>query len=777
MTRGRLDRAGIAAIESRLDPIYESQNLAEDAWFNIGEDGVTFVDVVDPLTVAESLSENYLRALNEALAFTTPGANKTKKDQDRVEVESRMYQLGRMMLDTLLGGDGLSDPLMLESSLAGGVAGLKKYVTDYENKVSSLMARRSIAARELRTFLESEIMDSSRRWYLSTSVARKSIGHFWTATSFTCLQRLSETPEGRNFLRDLVANADEGLLAFLYPPTPGSRGEQLYGEIFPITRKLATASLIAFAETAPAMILYGKDDILMVERVRVTLENMFLRTTVVAVERAPRGAVTRLFVKTNHTVSLHIEIDYKRTKADYEEWVENGKPHWPEGTNQAKWSEIFGRLFIGIELVNLVTTFNNSVKKYGQQGGTDEERQKRRAIASMEAIGACLDLAVAAEDPLHAAGKYVDSVLHTVKNRGQNAAELAVHGAAEAEHEVAGIFSKLTKPAMFKALGAISAVIDTVCYYREGNEALEKHETGLAVGKYTVAAGSGLIAVASVFNAAGYLATAGSAAVGLTAAASVLLLAGVIIVVIGFIIVACFTTTPWQRFADHSSLGRHPAKAGHDSWSGGDFSAWTPDRKGLDRQMQVLTSMLCGFTVAGDHWDAQTIFVTFGAVPPGAKMSVEYTISYANGLTHTPHYEIDLDTGHVEPGDAPVKTVKRSQDGDHRVESLHLRATRPAAAKMTRITNAKAEIVMRYGGHATSPTAEAASGTIPVSGKMTYRLAEDGVFYTNEYQSLDVGAESEAEGSQAGEHRAGQEEGRPKGGGELQEAESAGTSE
>src|SRR5262249_21874872 len=149
-----------------------------------------------------------------------------------------------------------------------------------------------------------------------------------------------------------------------------------------------------------------------------------------------------------------------------------------------------------------------------------------------------------------------------------------------------------------------------------------------------------LIAMGSVANAVGYLAES----ITITAAASSLLLVGVLVVVVGTILVATLSTSSWQKFARHSSFGDEPALSGHELWSAGDFSAWSATREGYERQIRVLTTMLCGYKVYGIGFSAQTIAVRFGAIPPGAQLEARFDIKYANGIRYHPSYTIDLQT-------------------------------------------------------------------------------------------------------------------------------------
>ena len=218
---------------------------------------------------------------------------------------------------------------------------------------------------------------------------------------------------------------------------------------------------------------------------------------------------------------------------------------------------------------------------------TASEEDKRKALIG--AGGALLDLASACEDPIRAYAKSFDAQ-RAANHAFEHGAEAAAEGGAEAE--AVGVLGKITAPWVFKAFGVVSAAIDTYyAFFVEAPEADKAGDHAMARAKRTVGAGSLTILVASVANAAGYLAEATL----LTAAASALLVAGVIIVAIGWAMTVYFSRTIWQKFVSHSSFGTEHGQSGKENWSGGDFTKWTDNAAGFDLQIQVLTAMMCAF--------------------------------------------------------------------------------------------------------------------------------------------------------------------------------------
>ena len=134
----------------------------------------------------------------------------------------------------------------------------------------------------------------------------------------------------------------------------------------------------------------------------------------------------------------------------------------------------------------------------------------------------------------------------------------------------------------------------------------------------------------------------------MTAAGSVLLVAGIVIVLVGFVLVTAFSTSPWQKFVRHTCFGDEPGKPGFESWSGGDFSEWTETKEGLAKQLQVLTAMLCAFKVSGTFKmsghgaDAESVGITFGAIPPKSKLELKFEIEYEGGTSYKPFYVVDI---------------------------------------------------------------------------------------------------------------------------------------
>jgi colicin import membrane protein len=731
-TRGRMGKDAIWDMENFLHPVYSPVDLADPDSFQAGPNAQVFIPVIDILSIAEGLSKAYKVALNVAINKVV--AHDKNPDKAKVEVQSRKYQLAKMINDSFLASEGgTGDPAGIRDSLAGGGATLTSFISDYESAIHKVVWNSRNAAALLVDLLNSPMYGKAYYYYLGEDAWANTIGHYYLDATFRSLDRLSETPEGRKLEREIVENDRSGLMSYLFFPyddTDDDTADALMEQFnarFPIMRKAATAAVIGLGELAPALVLQKKLSSANQRKIASTISVFLSHTEVTVVMSTSRGEVAQV-LRLEQT-SLRIEVNYKQAKVDIEEWIEQGKPHWPEESKWASASELAGKLFVCVELVNFFNNFH-------------ELQEDPSAKTGFEMLGAGLDLACALEDPIRAWAKRADARRAAIKearaaaaDAGKPAADAAADaggaaadagGAAAdvgavggAEAEAVGIFGKMTAPAVFKALGAASAGIDMVVYYLEAREAKERGDTGVATGNAVVASGSALILTSSLVNGAGYLMEAAT----LTAAASAFLVIGVVVLVVGYVLLAWFSTSSWQKFARHCSFGIEPAKPGKEVWSGGDFDQWTETSEGLERQMNVLTAMMCAFNISGGTTsgrgsDAESIMVTFGNLPPHSTLVVRFQIDYESGMRHVPEYEIDLETLHITcKHNASVADFQPySQDG--RIHSVLLSSDRPAAARGTKVLKSKVYLTVLYAGK---------SGKIPPRGECKYKLYDESI--------------------------------------------------
>jgi len=722
--RGRASRAAIMDMEDRLHPVYERMNLADDFYFKLDDTRTAFLPIIDPLTLGEQLNVAYQKALNAAISYTVPFED--NPDKDAVELRARKYQLGKMIKDSLFAPHGgHHDPLGLADHLAGNGGAMLHWLDQHESKLRRLDGQRHYRADQLVRLLNSRIWLDAHGWYLGMKDAAHEVGHCWLDATFCSIDRLSEVPIGRKLIAELVKDMDRGgVLSYLFAP-PEERPDlaKHYEEVFPIMRKAATAAVIGFIETAPAVAVYLQTRKAN-QRIERTLVKLFAHIEV----KVGHDLLSGLIV-TRTKIELGAELvrisDYKKVKLDLEHWLEDGKPHWPERTRKASAAELIGRLFMGIEMLNFCNAVN---KLFGTLGGQPSEPAEK-AKASVELFGASLDLVVAAEDPIRAYARELDRMF-------AKAPEHAAGAASAAEHEAAGLFGKITKPAMFKFLGAASAAIDTVIYWREANEDLHKGDVSMSRAHRLVSLGSGAIFIASFANLAGYA----TEIAALTAAASIMLVVGVALVAGGFILVAYFSKSSWQKFARHCIFGIEPAAKGEEAWSGGDFAEWRPTVEGIEKQIRVLTSMLCSFKVSGAGLDDHTIFVDLNAVPPNGELELEFSFVYANGQHRKPMYVVDLESGHNKPeGDARFPAdVFLTRNGEGAPKRVRVRSEGPPTPSA--VKEAHCAVRLRYApGKGGKPD----GGLIPIARPCEYLIRDRswGMGHMEEIDSLSVGPE------------------------------------
>ncbi|HET6150358.1 MAG TPA: hypothetical protein VFH68_22655, partial [Polyangia bacterium] len=348
--RGRASRAAILDMEDRLHPVYERVNLADDFYFKLDDTHNAFLPIIDPLTLGEQLNVAYQKALNAAIAYSVPFEE--NPDKAAVELRARKYQLAKMIKDSLFAPDGgHHDPLGLGEHLAGAGRSMLNWMDEHDSKLRRLDGQRHYRADQLVRLLNSRIWLDAHSWYLGMKEAANEVGHCWLDATFCSIDRLSEVPIGRKLIAQLIKDMDRGVLSYLFaPPEEHSELEELYKERFPIMRKAATAAVIGFIETAPALAVYGKTKQAN-KRIERTLVKFFAHIEV----KVGQDLLSGLIV-TKTKIELGAElvrvVDFKKVKVDLEKWIEDGKPHWPERTRNASAAELVGRLFMGVELLN-----------------------------------------------------------------------------------------------------------------------------------------------------------------------------------------------------------------------------------------------------------------------------------------------------------------------------------------------------------------------------------------------------------------------------------------
>ena len=766
--RGRFSAGAILDMESGLHPTYHPMYLGDPQYFKQGDDKAWYLSVVDALTFAEQLGEAFKGACIEYTNYTTPN-DQNKGEKSTVEERNARYQLARMIKDTLLAPDGdtVTDPLHIREGMQNNGQVLLDEVKDSDSTLRTKSEARRNAAIQLVRYYKSGLWKAAHRWHLGPQANEAEIGQYWIDTFGRSLDRLGEVPEGRKFEKELLdaemsGNQEMKWVQYLFHPEEAAGPDALerWRQIYPIGRKAATGVVLGICEMAPALIVHGKVQAAnkrIVATLKAFLEHVPIRVDFAAI--GPGGFVQGVLQYQQPVV--RIEVEWKAAKPDVEKWLHEGKGVWPQHAKLAEPAELISRLLIGVETINFFNKLSEMVDILNHQPPNPLKKHN----AKLEAAAALLDLVVACEEPLlHYAHQFAHGAGHGASH-GAHAAEAAGH-ASEAEGAAAIAAGKkeaksllgeaLSGPVVFKAIGVASAAIDAWVYYHEAGEAAAKGQSGVAMGDYLIAGGSALMAVASVVNAAGYIATAGAAATDgalatgafLGAAGATLLVVGVVIAAVGFLVVALMTKDAWRIFIEHTLWGNTPAEAGFDTWSGGNFSEWTQDKNGYERQIQVLTAMLCSYRVHANGQNAEAITITFGSLPPGAVLEIAFSFDYADGTKRRFGYTIEVETRNVTDvrGDAahfvatgPLLPGMHPFWSGERLSGLEVVAPRMVKYG-TRMRDASCTVVLRYARN--SPNAPVMKGTIPTTKQCAYKILEDsGGVHTDELNSLEIGEE------------------------------------
>ena len=231
----------------------------------------------------------------------------------------------------------------------------------------------------------------------------------------------------------------------------------------------------------------------------------------------------------------------------------------------------------------------------------------------------------------------------------------------------------------------------------------------------------------------------------LSAATLGLVVIGIAAVAIGYIVVACFTTTAWQSFAAHSEFGSDRGE-GKTTWSGSEFSEWHNGAEGLGLQIKALTAMLCGFAMNGEGGagGGSSVRIAFGGLPLNAKLQIQFELTFDNKSSAKVGYLIDLV---AKPtvlqhwgGEDPECRQLAPTSEKGRLTTLIVAPMWPAGL---RVVTSQCSAVIHYAPPLAEGEEGAATGTIPVHGHFNYKVIESGalgIAHTNVLESIDAQA-------------------------------------
>ena len=723
-TRGRLCRDAVRDIESRLTgprkawrmpSIYRPINLGDSLQKHAK--GKPFAPVIDPLTLAENLGRSYRRALNWAINLAVPHKNNPKREEMATDVLK--YQLGAMMRDNLL-RDG-NDPQQIKPHLVNNGDLMLHFLDKREAALSMARQQGRLQAAALVLFFKSDIWSVARGWYHGpikcgpTTTAAKTIGHMFLASCADAHRRLEETGIGQRYLKKVVHEDDGPRAWFFEPPPKKEKSEEEEnddeGTWHQIRRKSATAAIVGIAEFGPALKVARNvhhADAMM----RRTLKKLFPLNTMEELFDHERKRLVEQLLKLSPEGSL-VKANYDKVHQDLTHLIKDNKAHWPHGTKLATASELLSKALGAIEIYNLAEKMQRAMEELAKQ---DAARRVSTFDVSMRITLAGLDVLVAAEEPISEYG------LHMAKGT-----------------RVEKIVGKVLKPTAFKILGSVSSFIETYVAWVEAQEAAERGERGVAAGYFTVAGGATLAGIGFFM---GFLLTPASAVV-LTAASLALVVVGIAAVTVGYLVVACFTTTAWQSFAAHSAFGADRSD-GKTAWSGSEFSEWQKGTEGLGLQITALTAMLCGFSMTGEGsaGGGSSVRIAFGGLPLNAKLQIQFELTFDNGDSAKVGYLIDLVAKPTVlrhwggAGPECRRLVPTSEKG--RLTTLIVAPMWPAGLN---VVTSQCSAVIQYAPPSAEGEEGAATGTIPVHGHFNYKVIESGalgIAHTNVLESIDA---------------------------------------
>jgi hypothetical protein len=670
--------------------------------------------VIDPLTLAESLSLEYQQALDYARAYWIPieqDPNKpTNEEAEKHRLKLARYQLAKMVEQSLVPP---GNPLDVARFLQGNGKDhpgtkLHDFISEVEIEADVRVSRARAKVRTLIAFLKTPLWQEVMGWYLGRdcepkSMAAKTIGElFWEAQARTQV-RMIETREGQDYLQERLKDPNGPRVWFFAPDDDADEAaKEKWHARAPIIRRSMMASTLIWVELAPAIIVYR-----MVKHPKGVIERTF-KFFFVAMEEAHVTEYGQVWSRLGFAARVPIEkVSYKEAYEAIDKWREEKRPAWLKKTRARRVANAAANVFIGVEALNLALQLNDLVDAC-KTPGPDQAMKKRIAVARV--VAGALDLVAASEEPIH---------------------EFAHGLAAKAGQKgAAAVVAKLTVPAMFKLVGFAGAVVDIYVHILEAREAKEHGQTQLATAHRVAEAGVGIAALGSALAGVGFK---GSFAF-LTAASLTLLVIGVVIMAVGYWLIKVWKRTEWQMFAEHCIFGLDNPFSndqgkylndGKTRWSGGEFHEWNAEEEGVALQVKVLTTMMCGFTIVGRAAEGgSSVRVGFGAIPPNGKLQIQFALKYEDGTKADRGYLIDLEKRAVVGTWGPAIAADLDFfDTEHGLGSLTLAFRHPPSP----IVQSSCAAIIQYGDKKDASALDAmASGQIPVEGKLEYEIIRDG---------------------------------------------------
>ena len=183
-----------------------------------------------------------------------------------------------------------------------------------------------------------------------------------------------------------------------------------------------------------------------------------------------------------------------------------------------------------------------------------------------------------------------------------------------------------------KAIGGISAFIETIVPFKELGEKSSVGDINAAVGAGIVGGGSALTTLGTGMVYLGVETAWAQAGV-------VLGIAGGVLVALGWLVEFFSTDTPLELFVSHSlwgdrarPIGSGETDSGKTSWSVVPFEDWDENtEKGLDYQVAAMINLLAAFSLSYD-WGKRRMRITLGLTHPHTQVYIKSDFGNASVL-------------------------------------------------------------------------------------------------------------------------------------------------
>lgn len=544
----RLSLAALQKFANKPDALPVFSIKAEHAC-SVDASGITMVPVLDPLFTVRQLSERYREATTALINATTvhrgmPAATKVKAESRQNELLVAKYLEGLLKQP---GAGKLKHYLADKSGRA-----VSDYISAAKQEAVNLRCAQRERCEILCRFLSSKLLEFTQELYRVNETDH--FTDFLAAMADSCVG-LNDTVHGRRFLERWISERPYWFATYVIPRS------EVGGNAVQVARKSFAAIASIWTELAPAWVELEGDD----------FPKAFNATTkrVLKGEWVSIQEITSVVERANGVhvpivTQRYVQMAPDRGMKDDVARLLDGAP----GVNH-----LFESLGHVIEIANFAFATQALYDALSEPDSIAGFGDKSAAFLNL--VGSALD-GVTAFKAFHKIGEW-----------------------------------GLRRIAIF------SAMIDIYLAGRDAVDAAERGDVAGAVGSSMVGVGTALTLVGTCASAssalaagsAGGSAAAGAAAAGGAAAgsaafgAAIVGFAGAIIIGAGYIVLyANQPPPPMVAFVQNCRFGDRygTAKAvGSQTWSAGDFSAWSNGLDGTRAQVVALHNVILSFGVQG----------------------------------------------------------------------------------------------------------------------------------------------------------------------------------